>query len=187
MKGRYQMELQDAIAQRRSIKAFRRDMNIDDHALYEAIQRATDAPNHGLRAPWRVVHIAKNRLGDMSKQLTEIAFPNIKKKQEDHYKVATNLGGMLALIVKEDPRQKENLENHMAFGAFAQNLMLLLYEAGIGTCWKTPAYIFNPEIRSIFGVKDDEQLVGLLYLTDLKDLEKMPHRERQQSQTIETF
>ena len=34
MKGRYQMELQDAIAQRRSIKAFRRDMNIDDHALY---------------------------------------------------------------------------------------------------------------------------------------------------------
>src|SRR5699024_4731929 len=83
------------------------------------------------------VHIAKNRLGDMSKQLTEIAFPNIKKKQEDHYKVATNLGGMLALIVKEDPRQKENLENHMAFGAFAQNLMLLLYEAGIGTCWKT--------------------------------------------------
>ena len=33
---------------------------------------------------------------------------------------------MLALIVKEDPRQKESLENNMAFGAFAQNLMLLL-------------------------------------------------------------
>src|SRR5699024_12409246 len=114
MKGRYQMELQDAIAQRRSIKAFRRDMNIDDHALYVAIQRATDAPNHGLRAPWRVVHIAKNRLGDMSKQLTEIDFPNIKKKQEDHYKVATNNGGMIALIVKEDTRKKENIEKLMA-------------------------------------------------------------------------
>ena len=181
------MELQDAIAQRRSIKVFRRDMNIDDDALYEAIQRATDAPNHGLRAPWRVVHIAKDRLGDMSKQLTEIAFPNLRKKQEDHYKVATNLGGMLALIVKEDPRQKESLENNMAFGAFAQNLMLLLFEAGIGTCWKSPAYIFNPEIRKIFGVKDDECLVGLLYLTDLEDLERIPHRERQHNQIIDKF
>ena len=76
------MELQDAIAQRRSIKVFRRDMNIDDDALYEAIQRATDAPNHGLRAPWRVVHIAKHRLGDMSKQLTEIAFPNLRKNRK---------------------------------------------------------------------------------------------------------
>lgn len=94
---------------------------------------------------------------------------------------------MLALIVKEDPRQKESLENNMAFGAFAQNLMLLLFESGIGTCWKSPAYIFNPEIRKIFGVKDDERLVGLLYLTDLEDLEKMPHRERQQNQVIDKF
>lgn len=78
------MELQDAIAQRRSIKVFKRDMKIDDTALYQAIRQATDAPNHGLREPWRVVHIAKDRLGDMSKQLTEIAFPNLKKKQEDH-------------------------------------------------------------------------------------------------------
>ncbi|TGQ80040.1 nitroreductase, partial [Mesorhizobium sp. M8A.F.Ca.ET.208.01.1.1] len=44
-----------------------------------------------------------------------------------------------------------------------------------------------PEIRKIFGVKDDERLVGLLYLTDLEDLEKMPHRERQQNQVIDKF
>ncbi|SCT24026.1 nitroreductase family protein [Staphylococcus caeli] len=179
------MELQEAIANRRSIKKFKRDMRIDDTALYQAIKQAADAPNHGMREPWRVVHIAKDRLGTMSKQLSEIAFHNLPKKQESHYEAVTNLGGMLALIVKEDPRQKENLENHMAFGAYAQNLMLLLHEAGIGTCWKSPAYIFMPEIRDMFGVKDNEKLVGFLYLTDLED--KVLHRSRHVDQIIETF
>jgi nitroreductase len=112
-------------------------------------------------------------------------FPNLDKKQENHYNTVTNLGGMLALILKRDPRQREDLENNMAFGAFAQNLMLLLHEAGIGTCWKSPAYIFTPEIRSIFNVKDDEQLVGFLYLTDLQD--EMPYRKRHVDQVIEKF
>lgn len=179
------MELQDAIAHRRSIKIFKRDMTIDDNALYQAIQQATDAPNHSMREPWRVIHIAKERLGPMSKQLSEVAFPNLDKKQENHYNTVTNLGGMLALILKRDPRQREDLENNMAFGAFAQNLMLLLHEAGIGTCWKSPAYIFTPEIRSIFNVKDDEQLVGFLYLTDLQD--EMPYRKRHVDQVIEKF
>lgn len=40
-----------------------------------------------------------------------------------------------------------------AFGAFAQNLMLLLYEAGIGTCWKSPHYIFEPKVRKALDIK----------------------------------
>ena len=41
-------------------------------------------------------------------------------------------------------------------GAYAQNLMLLLHEQGIGTCWKTPPYIFEPKVRKVFGVHGDE-------------------------------
>ena len=32
---------------------------------------------------------------------------------------------MLLLILKDDPRQRQSRENYFAFGAFAQNLMLL--------------------------------------------------------------
>lgn len=177
------MELQDAIANRRSIKMFKRDMVIDDQALYQAIEQSTYAPNHGMRQPWRVVHIAKNRLGEMSKQVSRIAFHHQPDKQQDHYNAVTNLGGMLALIVQEDPRQKENLENYLAFGAFAQNLMLLLHEAQIGTCWKTPQYIFLPQIRNVFGVKDNESLVGFMYLTDMEDEMHYPPRQTQNIMT----
>ncbi|MEB8125293.1 nitroreductase [Staphylococcus succinus] len=179
------MELQDAIAQRRSVKNFKRDMTIDDNALYKAIKQATDAPNHGHREPWRVVHIAKDRLGDMSKLLTKIAFAEQPKKQADHYQVVTNLGGMLALILKEDTKQLDSLENNMAFGAFTQNLMLLLHEVNIGSCWKTPPYIFDPNIESLFDVKEDERLVGFLYLTDLED--EMPYKKRHTENIIQKF
>ena len=62
------MELQEAIANRRSIKKFKHDVEIDDKALYQAIEQAADAPNHGMREPWRMIHITKDRLGDMVKQ-----------------------------------------------------------------------------------------------------------------------
>ena len=94
------MELQEAIASRRSIKKFKHDMTIDDDKLYQAIEKVADAPNHGMREPWRIIHIAKDRLGEMSRDVTHFAFPNHPEKQEDHYNNVTNLGGMLVLVLK---------------------------------------------------------------------------------------
>ena len=45
-------------------------MTIDDDKLYQAIEKAADAPNHGMREPWRIIHIAKDRLGEMSRHVT---------------------------------------------------------------------------------------------------------------------
>ena len=164
------MELQEVISLRRSIKKFKHDMVINDEDVFKAIEQATDAPNHGMREPWRVIHVSKDRLGDMSRDITRFAFPNSPEKQEDHYNAVTNLGGMLVLVLKTDPRQRQNRENFFAMGAYTQNLMLLLYEKGIGTCWKTPLYIFEPKVSKAFGIAKDEAIAGLLYLTDLEEV-----------------
>ena len=80
-------------------------------------------------------------------------------------------------------RQRQSRENYFAFGAFAQNLMLLLYEAGIGTCWKSPQYIFDPKIRKVLDVKDNEILAGFLYLTDL---EEVPTKAKRKNKNLIT-
>ena len=147
------MELQQAIANRRSVKKFKRDMHIDDALLYQAIEKAADAPNHGMREPWRVVHVPKDRLGDMSKDISKFAFPNELDKQ-CHYDAVTKLGGMLLLILKQIQDNVKMMKTTFAFGAYAQNLMLLLYEAGIGTCWKSPLYIYDPKVRKTLGIKE---------------------------------
>ncbi|BCU51749.1 nitroreductase [Staphylococcus auricularis] len=179
------MELQEAIANRRSYKKYKRDMQIDDDALHEAIKQAADAPNHKFREPWKVVHVTKDHLGDMSKQLSQIAYPNDPEKQQNHYNDVTKLGGMLVVTAQQDPRQKQNLENFMAVGAFTQNLLLLLHEAGIGSCWKTPTFIFNPEVKEMFNVAADESIVGFIYLTDME--ERVMHRKRHTDDIIRTF
>ena len=90
-----------------------------------------------MREPWRIIHIAKDRLGEMSRDVTHFAFPNHPEKQEDHYNNVTNLGGMLVLVLKLT-QDNDKIVKTFAMGAYAQNLMLLLHEQGIGTCWKTP-------------------------------------------------
>ncbi|ARJ51339.1 nitroreductase family protein [Staphylococcus lutrae] len=175
------MELREAIQSRRSIKKFDREMYIDEEAVKTAIFEAADAPNHGMREPWRVVYVPKRKLGDMSREISRYAFPRDHEKQQNHYEAVTHLGGFLAIVMKCDARQREDNENYLAVGAFAQNLLLLLYEKGIGTCWKTPDYIFNPKVRTAFGVGPDEKLVGFIYLTDLIDEEnykKVPRKNR---------
>lgn len=98
---------------------------------------------------------SERQIRDMSKDISKFAFPNELDKQQCHYDAVTKLGGMLLLILKTDPRQRQNDENYFAFGAYAQNLMLLLYEAGIGTCWKSPLYIYDPKVRKTLGIKKD--------------------------------
>lgn len=180
-KGVDRMELQQAIQSRRSIKKFNRDMYIDETALKDAIFGAADAPNHGMREPWRVVYVPKHKLAEMSREISRYAFPRDLEKQQSHYEAVTNLGGFLAIVMKCDARQREENENYLAVGAFAQNLLLLLYEKGIGTCWKTPEYIFKPKVRTAFGVGPDEKLIGFIYLTDLEeetDYRKVPRKNR---------
>ena len=48
---------------------------------------------------------------------------------------------------------------------------------GIGTCWKSPLYIYDPKVRKTLGIKKDEVLAGFLYLTDLEeDMPKAPRK-----------
>ncbi|WP_233709579.1 nitroreductase family protein [Mammaliicoccus vitulinus] len=65
----------------------------------------------------------------------------------------------------------------MAVGAFVQNLMLLMHDEGMGSCWKTPEFIFRPTFRKIVGVNDDEEVNGFLYITEKDSSVKVMERK----------
>ncbi|WP_249685778.1 nitroreductase family protein, partial [Bacillus velezensis] len=62
-------------------------------------------------------------------------------------------GGYAFVIVPEDARQKERLEDYAAASTFIQNIQLLAWDRGIGSCWKTPGYLDNPKFRMILKVQ----------------------------------
>lgn len=173
------MELQQAIQDRRSVKRYDHEMFVDEEKVKSLIALATNAPNHGMREPWRLVYITKNKIPAFAEKVAKIAFPHNIEKQEKYINKVTKVGGMYVILSKRDPRQKEYLEDQMAIGAFVQNIMLLVHEAGMGSCWKTPAFIFMPDFRDIVGVYDDEEVNGFLYITEKDEYVKEPKRKNQ--------
>lgn len=173
------MELKQAIIERRSVKNYDYEMYIDEEKVLSLVELAAYAPNHGMREPWRLVYISKKQIPDFAEQVAEAAFPNDKEKQNKYINKVTKVGGMFVILSKRDPRQKEYLEDQMAIGAFVQNLMLLVHAEGMGSCWKTPEFIFKPSFRSIVDAHADEEVNGFLYITEPDPNVKLMKRKNQ--------
>lgn len=171
------MELQQAIKERRSVKNYDHEMYVDEEKVMSLVELATYAPNHGMREPWRLVYISKEKLPEFAQEVAESAFVNDPAQQEKYINKVTKVGGMFVILSKRDTRQKEDLENQMAIGAFVQNLMLLIHEADMGSCWKTPDFIFKPTFRKIVGVNDNEDVCGFLYVTEKDESVKVMKRK----------
>ncbi|MEM1502727.1 nitroreductase [Domibacillus sp. 8LH] len=177
--------LKNIIRERRSIKKFNgKPVALSD--VTAVLEDAVWAPNHGCREPWRFVVAAEEGLQAMRETLKECTIPkwNMLPEEELRKKAAGFAlpGAFVFVIVPEDPRQKERLEDFSAASALIQNAQLLAWEQGIGTCWKTPAWLDAPKFREALGVKPGERILALLqfgYYDELPQAkERMPVQEK---------
>lgn len=159
------LSVREAIVSRRSIKNFN-GQPVDQEDILDILDDAKWAPNHGNRNPWRFVVAAEKGYKKMLKVLREFGVPNWKDlSEEDLEKQMKKFSGAAAavfVIVPEDVRQKERLEDFAATSIFIQNAQLLAWDRGIGTCWKTPPFLDNPKFRERLGVKQGERIISML-------------------------
>ncbi|WP_414054116.1 nitroreductase [Macrococcus equi] len=158
------MELKDAIMNRRSIKQYS-DSTVDDESVRRAIDLATYAPNHGMREPWRILWVKKDRIKEYAAAFGEVAFKNNEEKINTNIEKSSQLAGILIVIGPRDRRQKENLEDILAIGGFIQTLSLALYAEGIGSCIKTQPPLLHPKLSEHLGCKADEMIYCAINLT----------------------
>lgn len=169
------MELKDAIINRRSIKQYI-DTTVEDSTIESAIELATYTPNHGMREPWRVVWVKKDRLEDYAQIFANIAFKNNAEKKMQHVEKTKLLAGILLIIGPRDRRQKESLEDVLAIGGFMQTLSLALYDKGVGSCIKTQPPLLHPELSNHLGCQADEMIYSAIYLTAQTEAEYKPRK-----------
>lgn len=159
------LTVRDAIIQRRSIKLFN-GQPVERDILLSILDDAVWAPNHQLRQPWRFIVACGKELEDLYSVLKEFAIPKWKElSQEDLEKQMnkfTTPGGYVFVVVPEDARQKERLEDYAAASMLVQNIQLLAWDRGIGSCWKTPGYLDNPLFREALGVQSGERIISML-------------------------
>lgn len=182
------LSVREAIISRRSIKLFN-GQPVDREDLFEIINDAIWAPNHGNREPWRCIVGVGNNLSKIHEILRYVAIPKwqdlTSDELEKQMKKFTLPGAIVFVVVKEDVRQKERLEDFAAASCFIQNMQLLAWERGVGTCWKTPPLIENPVLYQMLNVNPGERIIGMLQFGYFDEVPKA--KERKKAEQIVTL
>lgn len=176
------MEAIDALTSRRSPAQLTEPA--PDQAALEAILRAAmRAPDHGKLKPWRFLVLrgdARQRLGEVMAEAMKRREPDAPAnmiEREREKPLRAPLIVVLAAAIKEGHKIPV-IEQLLAAGAAAQNVMLAAHAMGFGAAWKTGAPAYDAYVKEALGLAPSDAIVGFLYIgTPAAPAAAMPQSE----------
>lgn len=127
------------------------------------------APDHGKMQPWRFLLIegeARQRFGEVmaqSLQRREPDAPQGKLDAERKKALRAPLMIVVSATVRENPKVPD-VEQVVAAGAAAQNMMLAAHALGLGAFWRTGPTAYDPEVKRALGIAEGDTIIGFIYL-----------------------
>jgi nitroreductase len=143
------VETREAIFGRRSVRKYL-DKPIEKEVLQDIIEGALMAPSGVNTQPWYFVAIHSDEgmeklrrifqeISEKSRQFLEVRFPNNPEVVSETVGFLKSLGNakacVLAFLLK--PGAENNINNIQSTSAALQNLCLMAYDKGLGSCWMT--------------------------------------------------
>jgi len=153
--------LAQVIRERRAVKKGYTDKRVEEATVRELLDHAIWAPTHGMRQPWRFVFVSKDKLPTFAKKVAATYDEDMQQNREDYL---NEPNAILVVIMEEPEAQKQWEENYGATASMIQNFWLLAWEYDLGVVWKTNPHIFDPKVKEILNVADNEKIVGFLHL-----------------------
>lgn len=157
----------------------------DKQQLRSILDIASRVPDHGKLAPWRFIVFAveaRERAGEMlARRHGEL---NPTHGPESHAFVKGLLmraPTVVAVVSTAAPHAKIPVwEQQLSAGALCFNLVLAAQAHGFDAQWQTDWIAYDPESKSILGVKAQEAIAGLIYIgTSTVPLEDRPRPDVQ--------
>ena len=137
--------------------------------LHTILSAALRAPDHGRLRPWRFTVLkgaARKRLGELMGKAYQRRHPDATPAQIEKEK-SKPLRAPMILVVAAKVDEHANIpaiEQVLATGAAAQNVMVAAFALGYGCAWKTGDAAYDPDIKAAFGLAPADAIVGFLYL-----------------------
>ncbi|MBU8791216.1 nitroreductase family protein [Oceanobacillus caeni] len=149
------------IRERRAIKKGYTDKEVTEEVVRDLLDSAMWAPTHGMRQPWRFIFVGADELPDFSKKVAS-TYPEERRQNREDYLNEPN--AILVAIMEDSDIEKTRDENFGAIASMIQNFWLLAWEKQLGVVWKTNPHIYDPKVKELLHVKDNEKIVGFIHL-----------------------
>jgi nitroreductase len=161
------MDAIEALNSRATAKTFGGDAPIKEH-LAAVLQAAVRAPDHGRLRPWRFMLIE----GDQRQKLGELLAASAKRRvpglsagdlQRERDK-AMRAPLIILVAARIVPGTKvPAIEQLLAAGSAAQNILLALHALGYASAWKTGEAAYDTELKKSLGFAADDHIIGFIY------------------------
>lgn len=161
------------------------DEPVADEVVQEMLENANWAPTHRLTEPWRFVVFKGEGLkklaafqSELYRELSTKAGTFDEAKFEKLAKKPLLASHIIAIGMKRDPKASvPEVEEVASVAAAVQNMYLTATAHGIGCYWGSGGITYKPEAFEFFGLEEGDQLLGFLYVGNLKS-DKWPAGRR---------
>jgi nitroreductase len=161
------VDVEKAIRTRRTHKAFG-PAAVDPALLRELFELASWAPNHHLTNPWRF-RVLGPRTRAALMELAESEAPGSAVK----LRRAPTLVAASARMGGEEAQDREDL---LATAVAAYIVLLGAHSKGLAAYWRTVPLLDDPRARELLQMGPDETPVGLIYLGEAVQEQRVPER-----------
>lgn len=142
----------------------------DPDQLRRILEIAARSPDHGKLAPWRFVHVAKDRRAAFAEAI-EAAYragkaePPSRVEIEAVHRFATQAPELVILLSCPVEGSKIPVwEQELSCGAVGMNLLHAAAALGFGGGWVTGWAAYSPQVLEALGGKAPERVAGFLFL-----------------------
>ena len=161
------MDVEKAIRTRRTHKAFGPEP-VAPAVLDELFELARWAPNHHLTNPWRF-RVLGERTRERLMALAEAEKPGAAIK-------LARAPTLVAVSARRGGDPAQDREDEFATAVAAYLVLLGAHARGLAGYWRTVALLDDPRGREILGLEPQETPVGLLYLGQPVQAQRVPER-----------
>jgi nitroreductase len=141
----------------------------DEAALETILKAATRAADHGRLKPWRFIIIREQQREAFGRMLAEALKRRRPDTEEGMLKSEAGKPMRAPMIIVvaahlEDSGKIPEIEQLLAVGAAAQNMMIAAYALGLGAMWRTGDSAYDPFVKEKLGLSPRDSIVGYIYL-----------------------
>ncbi len=141
----------------------------DRAALDAILSAALRAPDHGRLRPWRFVVIPEERreaFGDLLADSLRARAPDAPQAELARERGKAHRAPVIVVAAAQlrHGHKIPEIEQILAAGAAAENVMLAAQASGFGAMWKTGAPAYDGAVKQALGLAPDDAIVAFLYL-----------------------